>query len=89
MRSRNCTTKNHSKKNKFNCYCLYTVYDEKHDGLPIIIDGTAEECARLMGLTKRSFFIYVWRMKKGLLKKWFIESSYVDEGEEDEQREAD
>lgn len=78
---RNCTTKNHTRPHT-RYFCLYTVYDEKNGGLPIIVDGTAEECASLMGITKRSFFIYMWRMKKGLIKKWFIESRYVDEGGE-------
>ena len=84
MAKRNTVTKNHKMSKSLNCFCLYTVYDEKHDGLPIIVDGTAEECAKLMGLTKRNFYIYMWRMKKGLVKKWFIESRYVDEGEDDE-----
>ena len=81
MAKRNTVTKNHKMSKSLKCFCLYTVYDEKNNGLPLIVDGTAEECASLMGITRRSFYIYMWRMKKGLVKKWFIESRYVDEGE--------
>lgn len=82
MAKRRCATKNHTRSNKFNCFCLYTVYDEKNNGLPIIVDGTAEECAKLMGITKRNFYIYMWRLKKGLVKRWFIEQRYIDESGE-------
>lgn len=33
----------------------YTVYDN-HTDLPIIVGGTADECAKVMGITRESFY---------------------------------
>lgn len=53
-------------------YKLYTVYNNKTD-FPIIVDGTAEECAAAMGLkTVGNFFNTVVRARNGYLKKWTI-----------------
>lgn len=70
-----CKIKNHSKKNKYKCYCLYTVYNEKNDGLAVIVDGTAKECAAVMGITLNVFYMYQSRPKK----KWHIERRFIDE----------
>ena len=36
------------------CWCTYTVYRRK-TGMPVIIGGTAHECAAAMGITPKSF----------------------------------
>jgi hypothetical protein len=51
---------------------LYTVYNNKTD-FPVIVDGTAEECAAAMGLaTVGNFYSTVMRVRDGRLKKWSI-----------------
>lgn len=53
-------------------YKLYTVYNNNTD-MPIIVDGTAAECAAAMGLkTVGNFFNTVVRARSGYLKKWTI-----------------
>jgi hypothetical protein len=52
---------------------LYTVYDNKTD-MPVIIDGTAKECAKAMGMAFSSFYPTVRRVKIGETKKWYIEA---------------
>ena len=53
-------------------YKLYTVYNNKTD-FPVIVDGTAEECAAAMGLaTKGNFYNAVAHVRNGSLKKWTI-----------------
>lgn len=51
---------------------LYTVYNNKTD-TPVIIDGTAEECAKAMGMTLATFYPTVTRVKSGKIKKWHID----------------
>lgn len=58
---------------------LYTVYNNKTD-MPVIIDGTAEECAKAMGIKVSSFYPAVTRTKKGQQKKWYIDSVGVARG---------
>ncbi|MBO7240216.1 MAG: hypothetical protein J6V23_07020 [Bacteroidaceae bacterium] len=41
--------------------------------MPVIIDGTAEECAEAMGITLKSFYSAVTHAKTGKIKKWYIE----------------
>lgn len=51
---------------------LYTVYNNKTD-FPVIVDGTAEECAAAMGLaTVGNFYNAVAHVRNGSLKKWTI-----------------
>ena len=53
-------------------YKLYTVYNNNTD-MPIIVDGTAAECAAAMGLaTVGNFYNAVVRVRDGRLKKWTI-----------------
>lgn len=53
-------------------YKLYTVYNNNTD-MPIIVDGTAAECAAAMGLkTVKNFYNTVARVRSGYLKKWTI-----------------
>lgn len=51
---------------------IYTVYDNKTD-MPVIVDGTARECAEAMKLKSlNSFYAAYNNHKKGKAKKWTI-----------------
>jgi hypothetical protein len=53
-------------------YKLYTVYNNNTD-MPVIVDGSAAECAAAMGLkTVGNFYSTVMRVRDGRLKKWTI-----------------
>ena len=52
---------------------LYTIYNNKTD-MPVIIDGTAEECAKSMKITLASFYSAVTHARTGKIKKWYIEA---------------
>lgn len=56
----------------------YTVYNNDTDEL-IILDGTAEQCAELMGIRRQSFYSLINLFRKGKLKKWHIEASLNEE----------
>lgn len=58
---------------------LYTVYNNITD-MPVIIDGTAEECAKAMGIKLESFYSYVARLHDGKTKKWYIEKRWRKNG---------
>lgn len=58
-------------------YCVYSVYDTKTT-LPVIIDGTAEECANVMNIKIASFYSAIDRQKKGLLRGWEIYARFLD-----------
>lgn len=54
---------------------LYSVWRNEDDSL-VILDGTAVECAKAMGVTKNTFYILAsdggnakWTIKKNSLKK--------------------
>lgn len=60
----------------------YSVYDKRTD-MPVIIGGTAPECAAAMRVALGSFWTIYTKLKRGLLKsdRWEI---YRDEGDLDE-----
>ena len=62
----------------------YSVYHIKTE-MPLIIYGTAKECAEAMGVTKNSFFRYIMRIRDGKIqvRKWLIYEDEVDELEEE------
>lgn len=61
------------KKYKKKTFC---VYDERKKGLPIVIDGTADVCAKLMGIDKKTFF----SLRSRPNKRWtIIQSENIDE----------
>ena len=41
--------------------------------MPVIIDGTAEQCAKAMGMKLCSFYPAVTLAKTGKIKKWYID----------------
>ena len=51
---------------------LYTVYNNKTD-MPVIIDGTAEQASKAMGIKLCSFYPAVTNAKTGRTKRWYIE----------------
>ena len=55
---------------------LYTVYDNRTD-MPVIIDGTAEEAARAMGIVPASFRGIVSRTWSGYNKRWYVEARSI------------
>lgn len=50
---------------------LFSVYRNKDDKL-IILDGTARECARAMGLSRTSSFYVILKVRGGQTEKWTI-----------------
>jgi hypothetical protein len=41
--------------------------------MPVIIDGTAKECAKAMKMTLSSFYSAVTHSRTAKIKKWYIE----------------
>ena len=62
----------------------YTVYNNRTDEL-VILDGTAQECARAMNLTIASFYSAVSRAESGQAKRWFILKEFADDIEREEE----
>lgn len=63
-------------------YYLYTVFNTKTQET-IITDGTAEECANVLGKTIQRFYEMVFRVESRGTKKWRITKSFADERYED------
>lgn len=49
----------------------YTVYNDKTDEV-VIVDGTAHECAKAMGIERNSFYHFMWKNYNGENTKWSI-----------------
>ena len=78
------TTKGHKKSEEERCFCRYSVY-RNNDDMPIIIDGTAKECAAAMGVDIKSFYRTVSRSYKGRSMRHTVIRRMLDENEgEDE-----
>ena len=54
-----------------NCY---SVWDNKRDEL-VYLDGTSKECAFAMGITVETFYSYLSKTKKGIVKRWTIKET--------------
>ena len=63
-------------------FCRYSVYDNRTD-FPLIIDGTADECAAALNRSRGSFYCLVDRVRQGKNKRYSILQRMVDE-EDDE-----
>lgn len=63
-------------------FCLYSVYDNKTD-FPIIVDATAEECAKILKRTKKNFYCLVNKTRRGKNNKYTIMYRFVDEEDEE------
>lgn len=64
-------------KNKYENIMRYTVYDNKTD-FPIIVCGTAQECAKAMDIDINHFYYLTDKSKKQHGDRWFI----IKEGKE-------
>lgn len=62
-------------------FCRYSVYDNRTD-FPIIIDGTANECAKALKRSRSSFYCMVDRVRKGRNKRYTVLQRMVDVEEE-------
>jgi len=51
---------------------LYTVYDNRTD-MPVIVDGRAKDAAKAMGLSMKSFYNTVTRVRIGKNKRWYVD----------------
>lgn len=71
------TNAGHKAPNGCRAFCTYTVYDNRTD-FPIIVGGTAEECAKAMKITVDSFYCAVNRARTGKIKRWAIIKEYED-----------
>lgn len=67
----------HSCGRNTRAFCTYTVYDNRED-MPVIVDGEARECARVMGIAFGSFYSAVSNARSGKVKKWTIIEHYYD-----------
>lgn len=61
----------------------YTVWRAKME--EVAASGTAEECARVLGRSRSSFYCLVSRVRSGKLGKWLVyaERDGKSEGEEE------
>ena len=60
-------------------YVYYTVYLAKNDR--VIAFGLAEDCAKMLGMNKATFFSTVSHAKKGGNCKYEFEKEFIDEDE--------
>lgn len=59
-------------------FCRYTIYDNRTD-FPIVVDGTAAECAQVLNRSRNSFYCMVDRVRKGKNKRYTILQRMADE----------
>lgn len=72
-----------------NYHSCYTVYNNKTEEV-VIVDGTARECAKRMGIKEESFYSIFSRLNKGKKTRWHIVKSdciELDTSEEEEEAE--
>ena len=67
----------HKRGKNTNSYIVYSVWDNRTDRL-VILDGEARECAKAMHLSFPSFYSAVTKARNGTVKRWTIESRYLD-----------
>lgn len=59
-------------------YCIYSVYDNRTD-YPLVIDASAEECAKALKRSVNSFYCLVSRVLKGRNKRYSVMRRFADE----------
>ncbi len=69
----------HKKGENTRSYIVYSVWDNRTDTL-VILDGEAKECAKAMNLSMSSFYSAVTKARNGSVKRWTIESRYLNGG---------
>lgn len=72
--------KGHRKGTAGRMFCMYSIYDNRTD-LPLVIDATAEECARVLKRSVNSFYCMVSRVAKGRNKRYSVLRRHIDEEE--------
>ena len=73
--------KGHRKGANGRKFCMYSVYDNKAD-FPLVVDATAEECAKALKRSVNSFYCLVSRVWKGKIKRYTVLRRFVDEEED-------
>lgn len=65
-------------------FCRYTVYNNRAKvDLPVIVDGTAQECAKALKMASvNSFYSMVNRVRVGKNKKYTVITRFLDEDED-------
>lgn len=81
MNKRRGRGKDKQKRKPYKSRHFYTVYDNRTDEL-IILDGTAEQCASMLGIAVSSFRTDVTKFRQGILQKWHIEVRTSDEADD-------
>lgn len=67
----------HKKGKNTRSFIVYSVWDNRTDDI-VIIDGEARDCAKAMNLSLSSFYSAVTLVRNGKLKRWTIQSRYLD-----------
>lgn len=64
-------------------YVRFNIWDNKTDDV-IAVGVTSEEACKILGIKPDSFRHCVHRMKKGILRKYYIERYFADEEDDDD-----
>lgn len=67
-----------SKDRTYNKHFLFSVWNNYTDEV-VIIDGNNVECAKAMGISVKSFYPLLTRVKQGKVQKWTIEKKVLRE----------
>lgn len=54
---------------------VYSIWNNKTDEL-VILDGTAKECANMMGMSESCFRSTLSKVKDGSVKKWTVKQRF-------------
>jgi hypothetical protein len=54
---------------------VYSIWNNKTDEL-VILDGTAKECAKMMGMGEGCFRSTISKVRSGKVKKWTVKQRY-------------
>ena len=63
----------------YNKHFLFSVWNNITDEV-VIIDGNNVDCAKAMGISEKSFYPLVTRVKQGKVQKWTIEKREIKRG---------
>lgn len=71
-------------------FCRYTIYNNRaKTDLPVIVDGTATECAKALKMSsENSFYCMVNRARIGKNKKYTVITRFLDEDEDEDDYES-
>ena len=86
MPTRSTMIAGHKRGKRTASYVLYSVWDNRTDEV-VIIDGTAKQCAEMMGRSLNCFYSTVRRSKSGEIKRWTILTRLLNEEDNEEEDE--